>query len=57
MKEKIQITVLSLFISVVVSVFMYVCWYLGKKVSYELFYEDQVIQTIEEYMQEREASQ
>ena len=56
MKEKILTAVLSIGVLVLLGGFIYGCWYLGKKVSYDLFYEDQVIQTIEEYMQKREAS-
>ncbi len=56
MKEKILTAVLSIGVLVLLGGFIYGCWYLGKKVSYEFFYEDQVIQTIEEYMQKREAS-
>lgn len=54
MKDKILFVILSSFVLLSVGLFAYGCWYVGKKISYEFFYEDQVMQTIEEYMQERE---
>ena len=56
MKQGLLNSVLCLGVLVLLGSFIYWCWYLGSKASYEFYYEDKVIQTIEEYMQEKEVS-